>query len=701
MNARHTLLFLTLALLGGGSQLYSANPDGATRAFLSMKAAQRGSIHKGPAQSSENEDKARYVSTLAEVESEEAVEQMKEMGCVIFGQRDELVLVCIPEEKIQEFMQIPSIGEVSVARACSASCNVVREFSGVDDVLNYNSTGFDGTGVVLGLSDIGFDATHPAFAGRVSRFCGFYDSEGTSFSYDKPEEILAQGTDNPEQTHATMCANILGGAKESSVYFGMAPGSELVAGTSELYDCGLLAAVDKVIDYAQTEGKPAVASISIATYLGPHDGTDLACRYLSKQAKDAVIAISSGNEGNQTCSIVHTFDGETTEIQAGIRPRPFASKKINGSTQIWSSDGQAFGLTLEVWDLKNVCTVYSKEISGGGSVDADDIMLEIAKDPSGLGKFFIGTGIAVSTGIQPCNGQYAAILTYDVETETAYGTMPAYLLVVKIKGTPGQEVRLFADSSHSTFTAPGLYAPFVPGTDLLSVNDLATADGLICVGAVTARKSFELDNGYSFTVNYPYNAVAPFSGYAYSMPGGTTLPHVVAPGTGVMTAVSSYTNPTSGYCVKNAEGKEYYWRADDGTSFSAPTVAGIIALWRQANPGLEPSVLKEIAMTTASDIFSEAAGARGGAGKIEALDGLRKALTTSPTGLGGISACSDEIKFLINGRSIEAFSHKGKLIPEVYTPNGQRLEADNLRPGLYICRANTATNSKTQRIIIK
>lgn len=640
-----------------------------------------------------------YSSAVVEISDPSAIEAMQELGCVIFGQRDELVLVCVPDDKIDSFIALPDLGEISSSRTCTTTCNVVREFTGVSSVHDFDGGGYDGSGVVLGLSDIGFNATHAAFKGRVSRFSHFDDKAGTSFRLDSSEEILAQDTDDPAQTHATMCGNILAGAKESSPYYGMAPGSDFVAATSTLYDCGLLAGVDEVIDYAKSVGKPAVVSISIAGYTGPHDGSDLACRYLAKQADEAVIAVSAGNEGVHSLSICHDFTDENPELTAALQPK-YGGTRLNGQTDIWSLDSRPFALTLEIWDNVAGKSVYSRRLSDGSGTDNSDYIILTDEDTEGIGKYFHGGGLTVSTGIQRGNGRYAAVLTYLLEVDHASG-LPDYIPLLKVEGPDGVSVQMFADGVNSTFCATGV-AGSTPGGASVSVNNFATTPNVLCVGSVTAQKSFALDNGYSYGVSYPYNTASSFSGYALKLADGRSLPHLVAPGVGIMTAVSSHINPSTGYSTTDADGHVSYWRADDGTSFSTPTTAGIIALWRQANPELAPAEIRDIAVRTASKDLAVPDDPRTGAGKIDALAGLNEALAARvPTGIGSGIGVNHEINILVRNGEIIAECGEEEVELEVYTPAGVPTGHKNLSPGVYICRATNASTTTTKRIIIK
>lgn len=683
------------------SALY-ASPNDAYRATRVFKHLEKG-INKNVFKASQNSDddsssEPKYFSCIVELTAPDALDELREMGCVIFGHRDELALVCVPEDLEDEFYNHPGLGEIQSAQTAVNSCDVLREFTGVTNVYNQYDFGFTGEGIVLGLSDIGFDSRHASFANNVKRFSYYNDLTGKHFRLENPDDIYNQYTDNPEETHAAMCANILAGSKEASPYHGIAYNSDLVVATSGLYDCGILAGIDEVIDYAKQVGKPAVVSLSIATYTGPHDGKDLICRYLSKQAEEAFIAVASGNEGEVTNSIYHKFTSEQPEIMAALRPRGLRTS-LQGRTDVWVCDESPISFTLEIWDNINKKTVYSRQITSGQNSDDTETIIFTDNDPEGLGQFYHGGGIAIASGVHPYSGRNSILIYYVLEpnTEDSFTFFP----VIKLKAEEGTEIEMFTDSSRTIFNWENKYG-FTRGTDDMCVNNFACTPNVTCVGAFTARQTFTLDNGYTYKVNdsYPYNEVTPFSGFASRLSDGRTLPHIVAPGVGIVTAVNSYSNPENGYSVVDSKGHTSFWRADDGTSFAAPAVAAIAALWLEANSDLTPAQIREIAMQTANKDFAKSDHPKAGAGYIDALQGIKKALEMASLD-NNVSVSNPTIVIYPDGRNIVALSSAGSVDLEIFTPQGTKAPSENLTPGIYICRASVNNFTETKSILIK
>lgn len=679
------ILFLALGV-ASVLPLWAGRPNSATRAVLGMRAIEasvkspRQGVDKSPVLKADNATQQTFISTIVEMTSSDALASMEALGCVIFGHREELALVCVPESAVNDFLSLPNIGEISVADPATVSTNRARAFSGVDNVHTYNETGYDGTGVVVGLTDIGFDATHPAFAGRVNRFSHHDDTAGSSFRLETEEEILAQGTDNPTQTHATMCANILGGSREASEYYGMAPGADMVVSTSILHDCGILAGIDEIIDYAQSKGKPAVLSMSLASLLGPHDGTDLFCRYLDKQGLEATIAVSAGNAGNLTPGLRHEFTETDTEIVTAVVPR-WGGKQLNGRLDIWNSNSTPFKLTIEVWDFFTSEIVYTKEISDKPT----EYLVYTANDPDGFGQWYKNGGISASIDVQPCNNRYAAMLSFLLECDELRYNNPRYFFLVKVEGRPGTVVEMYSDCSTSTIIGTGNDL-ITAGDASLTISNFACAHNILAVGSVT---------GVTSGTGYAYNTASPFSSYAPILNDGRSKPDILAPGVQLVTAQSSYLTRSRAA----SDDVTYSWVPDDGTSFSAPVAAGIMALWQQANPNLQPADLRKIAMETASKDLANPADPRTGHGKIDAMSGLYAALNAGSTvGVDNISGLENPIMIFARGREILATCPGMDVRLEVFTLSGAATRNSDLTPGMYIARAY-AGNSSTAKLI--
>ena len=125
--------------------------------------------------------------------------------------------------------------------------------------------------------------------------------------------------------------------------------------------------------------------------------------------------------------------------------------------------------------------------------------------------------------------------------------------------------------------------------------------------------------------------INPESSYGKAL-NGRQIPMVAAPGTNITSAVSQFG------IIDYQTGKERPYRKDmtwqdglydclTGTSMSSPAVAGVIALWLQADSTLSPDDLETILKETCrTDDFTKANPQRFGYGKVDAKRGLERVL---------------------------------------------------------------------------
>ncbi|MDE5551957.1 MAG: S8 family serine peptidase, partial [Muribaculaceae bacterium] len=351
-------------------------------------------------------------------------------------------------------------------------------------------TPYDGTGVIVGFCDLGFDASHIAFqrpdgSCRVVRSVQYIESEGRRIVCDTPEAIRQWQTDRDTHTHATHVAGIMAGSYIADGLGGAAPGAEIVATTSELTEVGLLAGVEDIIEYAYSVGKPCVINLSVGNYLGPHDGTSLFTRYLDKCGHDAIICISSGNEGKSLNTFDVTFSETHPDMTFRLTSLVGLNLELYGAVDLWMSDDTAANIAPMVVDSTNnriVCELPAVDfletpvvliVTDMNEDDIEDIPgVTVIHSPE-LAQYFKGN-ILLSGRREQSNGRYHACMEYDITTEIKTEGKPwgRYLLGGRVISVPGAHADIYADGIYSAFSKfPGSY--FQPGS-IHSVSDLAT-----------------------------------------------------------------------------------------------------------------------------------------------------------------------------------------------------------------------------------
>ena len=222
----------------------------------------------------------------------------------------------------------------------------------------------------------------------------------------------------------------------------------------------------------------------------------------------------------------------------------------------------------------------------------------------------LATGnIRVAAGIDPINGKFRIYVNFNTTISKT-----AYKWVLEYHCQSEADLDVWACDSRCDFQRMGLFG-YEMGSSVYSINDMATGRNTISVGSFAARTA----NGIA------WGNIAPSSSYG-SLPDGRSLPLVAAPGVGVISSVSGDKDNTPVFVAYDDDAMQHRWAIKSGTSMSAPCVAGIIALWKQACPSLTPQQIQEILTeSSTNDVFTASNPVRWGSGKIDALQGILRA----------------------------------------------------------------------------
>lgn len=634
-----------------------------------------------------------YIPMMLKVSDSDVGEKLSGMGVMVYNGRGDMLLVSVPREAADDVISMPGVEYVSMSGDMSRCLDKARIMTNVDMVHSPAEYPPDvtGKGVVVGIADVGFDARHIAFSENLVALYDYDTSNARRTVAAAPSEIAVWTTDRPDECHATHVAGILAGGYRGNSYYGVAPGASLVVSTSDLSDVGLLAGVEDIIAYGKSQGKPVVVNMSVSNSLGPHDGTDLLCRYLSLLAREATICISAGNSGRETNFATQVLSGENPE--AGVMFNTFRTRDgfaVDGICDVWCQDSSPFQYSLCVYDLDERGIVAS---TGWLTTDAE-INLGTVSGASGC--FLEGT-VRIAAGESTLNGRYNMTMQYDYTSPalSSKGHWARYYLVLKVRAETGKRIDFYSDGIYSYMgRISGL--PTYVGPDG-SINDMCTADGVVAVGACcsdnvvhTISDGDVVDNGFKV------NNVAPFSSYS-DVPSIRRLPHICAPGAYIVSALSSpfaaaHPEKEPPAFIERVGENDYRWRSMCGTSMAAPHVAGVFALWLEVAPWLTTADLIELACETARRDFDDIDNPRWGAGCIDAAAGLSKLSTASSGNImhvhPDVVVTSDRRVMIPDGSAFTIHDLQGRILDP----------GSVLSPGIYIINVS---NGMISKILIK
>ncbi len=608
-------------------------------------------------------DNRTHFAAIIKIDSDDALEQLRQSGVEILRQRDNLLLCFVPLNEHNgadtrsgltlksdpvktlsyHIKEIKGISKVERARSVSRSMDKAREWFEAENL--HTGEGFDmpytGKGVVTGICDIGIDPLHISFLNeegepRIKRIVQYKEGLGQRIVLS-PDDYAEWGTDTPDNWHASHVANIMAGSYGQ--YRGMAPESDIVITTSQLTDVGLLCGAEDILDYARQNDKRAVINMSMANYIGPHDGSSLFCQYLDKIAEEAIVVLSAGNAGDTPLSL--PFDFSETDQTAGLML--YSSDWVQfdpyGAVDVWSLDQTPLKVRFGIRDTQEFKIVKMfpwQQLY-------DDSSFTVTSDPArtpasdketviydeDFASIYSGW-FSLTGGFDSENGRYRTIMEYDAHTdiEVFNGHWARYVPVIEVAGDPGAHADIYADYQFTNFRA--LHSAVQPSS-VLSFSDLATGENVISVGMFVNRDRRPSISGEEYYNDFVPGTVFKASSYS-TLNDGRVMPLTVAPGFGVVSAMSSYymkAHPDGQEQINAeviADGKRYLWATNHGTSMSSPYVAGTIACWLQALPELSSRDVMQIIAESNIHDYPEPENPRHGQGWLDPVEGLKTAL---------------------------------------------------------------------------
>ena len=491
--------------------------------------------------------------------------------------------------------------------------------------------------------------------------------------------------------------------------------------------------MEGILDHAYNTGKPAVINLSVGTNVGPHDGTGVMNQYLELAGKEAIICMAAGNEGALPIALTKNFTATDNTVKTFIHPMypDYFANYPNlrwGQIYIFSNDSTEFKANVKVINKSRNTQVLSFGIEGntngaptymsagdGWTNDGDISHLSFTRYFNG----YIGIG----SWIDEDSGRYVTLLDYLV-FDTSNNATGNYIIGFEAIGSEGQRIDAFCDGQYTAMSGYGL-SGWTDGSTNGTINDLATGENVIVVGAYNTREHWCSLDRYSYTYGqgkYPEGQVASYSSFG-TLVNGKNLPHVCAPGSTIISSSStayvennSLTNDALQAKVTEGE-TTYYWHQQLGTSMATPVVTGSMALWLEANPKLTVNEAIDIINTTAlkDDYVTTFSGdpVQWGAGKFDAYAGLKEVIRRAGnSGIKDITAKTDRLMVTSAGKNVynvflgdaeeinvTIFNMQGQAVKAVAAAGDEvNVDASTLAAGVYVLNVNGAYS---QKIIVK
>lgn len=588
-------------------------------------------------------------------------------GAQVLDRQGEIYIASIPLNRLQALADEPAVRRIEANRShhllmdtTALTINALPVYAGQD-----LPQAFTGQGVVVGIEDVGFDLGHPNFFSadggqyRIHRFWDMLSTDtlestlyvGADYRGEEAIRALGHSRDGIVMTHGTHTLGTLAGSGADTPYRGMAYESDIcIVANAVSSDAEFINPDDYykytyatdalgfkyLFDYADERGMPCVVSFSEGSGQDFRGDDILYYSYLDALVGPGHILVASAGNTGHFLTYIHKAKEEQ---RAGARVRASGN-----SISFAAKSAQPFSLRMTVYDEGTVTAVREfslEEVMGATDQQWKDTLI---------------------TERLP---YYLSVRAYPNCYDETEQVMEGYISTVKKMPDPehpGDSIEVYiGDVEHITIEllGEGAEVEYYKGSGYLhegygltgtqwgvrSIHSPGSAPNVICVGATTQRSAYV--NWKGETKTYPESTIGTGHGAKanYSSMGptfdGRVKPDVLAPGTFVLSSFSSYYfenhEPDGVVRFTEKDGRSYPWGASTGTSMATPVVAGAIALWLQAQPGLSPSDILGVLERTSRHTDPAASYPNNweGYGEIDVYRGLLDVL--SLTGIDGIA----------------------------------------------------------------
>jgi len=661
-----------------------------------------------------------YLSLLAEVNSDFNRTSFENDGILIGAKISNIVSVKFPLTELNSIGNLNGIDIIQVAGKIKPTLNKVLKDIRADSVhagINLPQA-FTGSNVLIGITDWGFDYTHPNFYDTLlqdTRILAAWDQYKTSgpnpagFNYgtefSTPTELLNAGSDTSNiysyNYHGSHVAGICGGSGAGTIYRGVAFEAQYLFSTFLVDESSVLDAWQWMYNKSIAENKNLVINMSWGLYhTGALDGTSLLSQALDNFTDLGVLFVSSaGNNGDNNFHIKKEFTNDTLLTRVNFSSTAYSQYYWGQSLHAWGDVNGSFSAGIQVLNSSN-------QLMG------ESPMFSTVSTATYVDSFIVVNGISDT-------------VWYNLSMDNMYPTnnRPQMRLRVKKNNSYKIVLKSFANTGTVHYWNVGETT-----TDVGNWGDGFTSNGIgytagdahYGIGApacsakaisVAAHKSEDIiPGGAVFGGN-----LANFSSEGPLM-NETLKPDISAPGVSVGSSVSSFTDASyTTSTTVSFNGNNYDFTKISGTSMSSPVVTGVCALIWEANPYLASWQVKKIIIETArEDVktgdISSLGSYEWGYGKVNAYKAIQLALT-----IVGVDENSKPIKWSlypnptsqmlnIKGlekdiKSIQIINLNGQVVKELEWSN--QININSLPNGIYIARLINDNHVEQQKFVVK
>lgn len=662
-----------------------------------------------------------YLSLLVKVTSDFNSNTVEQYGVIIGARINDIISLKFPLNNLNNIYSMPGIHTLQVAGKVKPDLNKVLWDIRADSVhagLNLPQS-YTGKDVLIGITDWGFDYTHPMFYDTLlndTRILAAWDQFKTSgptpngysygTEYATPTDLINAESDTANiysfAYHGSHVAGICGGSGAGTSFRGVGFESQYLFTTFLVDEASVMDAWQWMYDKSVSEGKRLVINMSWGLYhTGALDGTSLLSQALDGFTDLGVLFVTSGgNNGDNNFHIEKNYTNDTLLTNITFSSTLYSSYFWGQSIHAWGEPGNEFSARIKILNSSNQTIEESQLYSTLTTTTYIDSFV-----------VFNGTADTVWFNLSmdaayPTNGRPQMRLRIKKPTG-------AYKVVLQSTAPSGtvhywNVAELSTDVGNWGVDFTSLGSTYTAGDANYGIGAPACTNSAITVAAYASQQ--DTDGGpFIGGVLANFSSVGPLTNGEYK-------PDIAAPGVSVGSSISSYTDGSFTQVASvNFNGRDYPFARLSGTSMSSPVVAGVVTLIWEANPYLAPWQIKDIIIKTArEDIKTGDLPAEGdiywGHGKINAYAAVQMALNTvginewskdfewsiypnPTTNILNIKGIDDQVQ------SIQIIDLTGKICGDYTTT--LTIDVSQFNSGTYILRIVRNNRVEQQKFIVQ